>query len=281
MIDVPELDVFLKTIYYSFNCNAPIYKDVLSKETQVQSSYMYSLQGTFMRFKELIEKSELGFSFTVSRCTSMYGACELKTLYDPFLILAAPYLKIYPRLLYSDGFINKTPEFEKHDYYFRYYPKMLVRVYAKTGENTKLLPSTHWILGSHNLDAKGRTMISYNVAVNVNLHTLVEEELHGQIHNLHSTNTTQSVVKQIETTNPCLRKEIEENLNRILSTEEKKFKDLGNIIHIEFASELRNMQCFIDKFEGDVIQSAEINSPSDPTVQVPQPNQPTETPKTN
>jgi hypothetical protein len=110
-------------------------------------------------------------------------------------------------------------------------------------------------------------MISYNVAVNVNLNTIVEEELHGQIQNLHSTSNTQTVVRQIEMVNIGLKKEIEENLNRILSTEEKKFKELGSIIHTEFASELRTMQCFIDKFEYDVLQSTELNLLPDPTVQ--------------
>lgn len=275
MIDVSELDIFLKTAYYSFNSNAPIYKGILSKEVQSYCSFMFSTQGTFLRFKELVEQSGLGFSFTVGRCNSMYGACEVKGMYDPFLLLAAPYLKIYPRLLYSNNFIKTNPDFEKHDYYFRYYPKLLVRLYSKNDQGTKLIPSTYWLLGTHNVSETGRTIVSYNVAVNVNLHTIVEEELHGQIPNLHDTLNTQDTVKKIENENPKLKEEIEANLNRILSTEEKKFKDLGNLIRLEFSSELRYMQIFIDKFENEVIQSAEINVPNDPTVQLPP------TPKTN
>jgi hypothetical protein len=281
MIDVPELDIFIKSAYYAMNCNAPIYKGILTREVQTYCSFVASQQGTYMRFKELVEQS--GFAFTIARCNSMYGVCELKALYDPYLILSAPFLKIYPRLLYSNGFIKEMPDFEKYEYFFRYYPKMLVRQYVKDGDKTKLVPTTHWILGTHNKGADGRTIISYNVAVNVNLHTIVEEELHGQIQDLHNTTDTSKVVKQIETINPSLKKEIEENLNRILSTEEKKFKDLSSIIRVEMSSELRSFQSFIDKFENDVIQSTEINLPPDPTVaapvQIPQPAIPTEIPK--
>ena len=65
------------------------------------------------------------------------------------------------------------------------------------------------------------------MAVDVGLRTIVEEELHAQIGELHETTTTAEVVQKIEENMPELKKEIEANLNRILSTEEKKFKDLG------------------------------------------------------
>jgi hypothetical protein len=269
MIDVPELDTFIKSIFYSLNCNAPIYAGIFSKEAQTAASFMLSQQGTFVRFKDVAEQSGLGFSFSIGRCNSMFGVSEMKGLYDPVLLLAAPFLKIYPRLIYSHNFIQKTVDFGQHNYYFRYYPKMLVRVYVKTedGKETKLIPSTHWLMGSHNRTVDGKTIISYNVAVNVDINTIVEEELHGQIPNLHDTNSRQDIVKKIETDMPELRNEIESNLNRILSTEEKKFKELGNILRVEFASELRTMDAFIKKFENDVVQSAILNLVPDPTVQ--------------
>lgn len=267
MIDVSELDIFLKTVYYTFNSNAPIYSGIFSKELQTEISFMASQQGTFNRFKNLVEQS--GFSFSVGRCNSMYGACEIKGLYDPVILLSAPFLKIYPRLLYSLNFIKNAVDFSQHQYYFRYYPKMLVRLYAKTadGKETILIPSTHWIMGTHHRTPDGKTSISYNVAVNVDLNTIVEEELHGQIPNLHDTSDRQEIVKKLETEMPELKAEIEANLNRILSTEERKFRELGNTLRIEFASELQTMESFIDKFENAVIQTTPINMPSDPTVQ--------------
>jgi len=57
---------------------------------------------------------------------------------------------------------------------------------------------------------------------------------------------------------PELKIEIEQNLNRILSTEEKKFQDLGEVLSVECASELRILDEFVKKFEAEVIENTEI-----------------------
>ena len=161
--------------------------------------------------------------------------------------------------------IKKTLDFDFHEYFFRYYPKMTVRIYAEKDAKGKwiLKPSQHWIIGTHgHVDKKH--IISYNVAVDVDLRTIVEEELHAQIANLHETTTVAEVVKNIEEKNPNLKLEIEANLNRILSTEEKKFKELGNILRVEYASELRILENFVNKFEEEVIRATSINMPPDP-----------------
>ena len=143
---------------------------------------------------------------------------------------------------------------------------MIVRLYGKSSLVVELVPATHWIVGTCSPKDDGND-IAYNVAVNVDLRTIVEEELHCQIKNLHETDNTNEVTKSIETQMPDLKDEIVANLNRILSTEEKKFKDLGNIIKIGFASELRILETFVIKFGTEVIQSANINLPKDPTVE--------------
>lgn len=145
----------------------------------------------------------------------------------------------------------------------------MVRIYRQTedGQEVILVPSTHWIVGTHTPLANERCLISYNVAVNVDLSTIVEEELHDQIPNLHDTQNTQQVTERIDRENPALRDEIVANLNRILSTEEKKFKDLGNMLRIECASELRILQNFVDCFEHEVIKSTDIVLPPDPTAE--------------
>lgn len=265
MIDVPELDLYLKTVYYAWNSNSEIYRDILSDELKSWISFFGINHGMIQRFKATVERPEFGFTFEIGRANSMYGEKEIKGLFDPVLLLPAPFLKIYPRLLYTYKFIEEPPDFDCHEYFFRYYPKMTVRVYLKKGDKGDLIlqPSQHWIIGAHGHKDKKHS-ISYNVAVAVDLRTIVEEELHAQIPNLHGTTTTADVVKDIEEKKPDLKKEIEANLNRILSTEEKKFLDLGDTLRVEHASELRILENFVNKFEGEVICKTDINLPPDP-----------------
>lgn len=268
MIDVPELDLYLKTVFYSWNSNSEIYRGVLSEELKSWVSFFGINAGMIQRFKATVERPEFGFTFEVGRATSMYGLKEIKRMFDPYLLLPAPFLKIYPRLLYTHGFIKEPADFDSHEYLFRYYPKMTVRVYLKKEENTQelvLTPSQHWVIGTHSQnDSDKKHTISYNVAVNVDLRTIVEEELHAQIPNLHETVTVADVVKDIEEKKPDLKREIEANLNRILSTEEKKFTDLGDTLRVENASELRILEDFVTAFEKEVICKTSINLPPDP-----------------
>lgn len=264
MIDVPELDLYLKSVFYAYNSNSEIYRDILSEELKSWVSFFGINAGLLQRFKETVEKPEFGFTFEVGRANSMYGAKEVRGLFDPQLLLPAPFLKIYPRLLCEYDFIKEPESFKYHEYFFRYYPKMTVRIYFKKDDKDLILqPSQHWIIGTHGTrDTKH--IISYNVAVLVDLRTIVEEELHAQIPELHSTMTVSDVVKNIEEKNPELKKEIEANLNRILSTEERKFRELGNTLRVEYASELRILENFVNKFEEQIMCKTEINLPPDP-----------------
>lgn len=266
MIDVPELDLYLKTVYYAWNSNSEIYRDILSEELKSWVSFFGVNQGMIQRFKATVERPKFGFSFGIGKSNSMYGKKEIRGLFDPVLLLPAPFLKIYPRLLYTYGFLKESPDFDSHEYFFRYYPKMTVRVYVKQDAEGKwiLMPSQIWVIGTHS-HGDTKDAISYNVAVDVDLRTIVEEELHGQIPNLHETVTVAEVVKNIEEKKLDLKKEIEANLNRILSTEERKFMDLGDTLRVEHASELRILEDFVTKFEEEVICKTTINLPPDPT----------------
>lgn len=269
MIDVPELDLYLKTVYYAWNSNSEIYRDILSEELKSWVSFFGINQGMIQRFKSTVERPEFGFTFGIGRSNSMYGKKEIRGLFDPVLVLPAPFLRIYPRLLYTYGFLKESPKFDRYEYFFRYYPKMTVRVYTKQDANKNwiLTPSQHWIIGTHAYDDKDeKHTICYNVAVDVGLRTIVEEELHAQIPDLHKKMTVAEVVKNIKEKKPDLVKEIEANLNRILSTEEKKFMDLGNTLRVEHASELRILEDFVTKFETEVICKTAIDLPPDPTV---------------
>jgi hypothetical protein len=268
MIDVPELDLYLKTVYYAWNSNSEIYRNLLSEELKSWVSFFGANQGMIQRFKSTVERPEFGFTFGIGKANSMYGEKEIRGLFDPVLHLSAPFLKIYPRLLYAYGFLKENPDFDSHEYVFRYYPKMIVQIYVRRDAKGKwiLEPSQHWIIGTHSfIEETKRHVISYNVAVNVDIRTIVEEELHAQVPDLHETVTVAEIVKKIEEKAPNLKKEIEANLNRILSTEEKKFLDLGDILRVEHASELRILEDFVTKFEEEVICKTSINLPPDPS----------------
>jgi hypothetical protein len=53
----------------------------------------------------------------------------------------------------------------------------------------------------------------------------------------------------IRTKDPTLEKEIELNLNHILSAEEKRFRDFGDLIEKERSPEIRKLQTFCNLFE--------------------------------
>jgi len=260
MIDVPELDLYIKTIFYVFNSNSEIYRDLsLSEDVKSWIKFFINNQRMLHRFEQTAERPEFGFTFEPGRASSMFGVRQIVDLFDPYLVLPAQFLKIYPRLLYSNGFLEEPPNFENFKYFFRYYPKMSVPVFRRRQETNEIYqePSQHWVIGTHGI-VGDEHHISYNVAVEVGLGTIIEEELHGQTEEVHGTTRVEDVVKDIEDRMPELKIEIEQNLNRILSTEEKKFQDLGEVLSVECASELRILDEFVKKFEAEVIENTEI-----------------------
>lgn len=137
---------------------------------------------------------------------------------------------------------------------------MVVGSYVTRPDNgeIELMPSHHWVKGTH-AHRDGITNISYNVAVEVDLSTIIEEELHAQIEDLHHTDTVETIEHRIREENPDLAIEIEQNLNKILSTEEKKFYDMGDTLREECSSELRVLDKFIEKFECETIENSRTN----------------------
>lgn len=260
MIDVPELDLYIKTFFYYLNSGSEIYRNIdFSEELKSRISFLKNNQGILVRFQNTVTKPEFGFTFGLGRANSMYGIREVVGLFDPYLTLPAKFLKIYPRLLYSHGFLTIPTNFENYKYFFRYYPKMIVQVYKQRQGTQEVYQetSTYWVLGTHS-QVSNENHISYNVAVEVNLDTIIEEELHGQIEQLHSANPVADIVRNIQEKMPELKLEIEQNLNRILTTEEKKFQDLGDVLRIENASELRILDQFVTMFEAEVMESTQI-----------------------
>lgn len=260
MIDVPELDLYLKTAFYVFNSNSEVYRDLdFSEDIKSWIKFLQTNQLMLHRFEHTAERPGFGFAFEPARATSMYGVREVVGLFDPHLVLPAQFLKIYPRLIYLNGFLQEPSHFEKFKYFFRYYPKMVVPIFRQregTGEVYQE-PSHYWVKGTHGV-VGDEHHISYNVAVEVDLNTIIEEELHAQTEGVHGTTTVVDIVRDIEEKMPELKIEIEQNLNRILSTEEKIFQDLGEALSIEGASELRILDQFVKKFEAEVIENTEI-----------------------
>jgi hypothetical protein len=260
MIDVPELDLYLKTFYYVFNFDSEIFRSIrFSEGLRHWGNYFQNNQGILRRFENVVEHPDHGFNFELGRARSMFGPREVTT-YDPVLTHKAQFLKIYPRLLYQYGFINTPQNLNSYNYFFRYIPKMVVPIYHNISGNPEpvLSPSQLWTEGTC-LSVNGQVSISYNVAVEVSLRTIIEEELHVQIPDLHGTNTVTETVERIQREMPDLKAEMEANLNRILTTEEKRFANAGEAIRIDMASELRLLEDFVTTFEREVIESTELN----------------------
>ncbi len=259
MISVPELDVYLKAFFYFLNKGAGFYSPIgFSEELEAWIGFINNNPGMLGGFRETVERPEFGFEFNVARTTSMLGEREFEGIGDPFLILPVQYLKMYPRLLYSKGFLRQPEAFSSFRYYLRYLPKTIVNVYKWDPETSEYLaiPNHYWIRGGHS--AGDEQSISYNVAVRVEVATMIEEELHAQGVPVHGRPVVRETVEKIRCSEPGLIEEMEENLNLVLSAKGWRFRELGEELRRENSSELRNLEQFVDLFEREVIESTRI-----------------------
>lgn len=266
MIDVPELDIYLKTFFYFLNHRAEFYSTVsFSDELKSWLQFINNNQGILQGFEETVEKPDFGFDFFIGPTASMLGDREFQNIRDPLLIRPAQYLKIYARLIYANEFLTEPQSFDSYRYFLRYYPNMIVTVYKRIqgSENFNLIPGHYWVTGSHTTRDSNH-LISYNVTAPVGISTIVEEELHGQETLVHGTTTKEEIVNQIRSSRPEIIEEIEENMNLILSAEEKRFKELGDVLRVENSSELRTLETFVELFEKEVIESTRVNSSPTP-----------------
>jgi hypothetical protein len=254
MISVPELDIYLKAFFYFMNADSGLYSTIVFSEgLRSWIRFINNNSGMLGSFRETVERPEFGFEFNVARTTSMFGEREFQDVADPFLILPAQYLKMYLRLLYSKGFLRQPEEFASFRYYLRYLPKTIVNVYKWDPETSEYIaiPNHYWIRGGH--AAGDEQSISYNVAVRVEVATIIEEELHA-----HGRPVVGETVEKIRGSEPGLIEEIEENLNLVLSAEGWRFRELGEALRRENSSELRNLEQFVDLFEREAIESTRI-----------------------
>ncbi len=257
MIDVPELDIYLNSFFYFYNWQADFYSLVdYSDEIRSWFAYLQRNQSIFRRFIELVQRPDFGFTLRAGKARTMYGEREFRGVKTPYLNYPAQYLRIYARLLYKYGFLPAPTSFDSHKYFLLYMPKKLVYVYKRINGSQELQPfvTQHRINGSHSMQNKQHNIV-YNVAVPLDLGVIVEEELHALGREIHGTTRKADIVKRITEENPNLVTEIESNLNLILSSEEKRFKEIGERLRIEESSELDKLRKFVNLFEDEVIAS--------------------------
>lgn len=253
MIDVQELDTFLKALYYWLNYD--------------EYHKCFAILGDLFSWKDFFDRNrgffpppsyfqKFGFISKPVTSKSMYGTVELE-MKRANLFFPVPGLSVYPRLLYYKGYLPETDDFDKHEYFFMYYPK-LIRPHFTTGP--KPIVSMGWTRGTASYEKEvDKYMIAYNVAVPVNIHTVIEEELHALRIRAHGLPVVDEIQKQIEEKDPSLKRDIEDSLNRILSTEENRFRQLGDLLQREYSSELHLMNDFISKFETSIIESVTLS----------------------
>lgn len=253
MIDVPQLDLFLKALYYWLNYDEYLkYFDVL-EDLFSWKDFFDKNQGTFPPPPYF---SKFGFVMKPVTAKGMFGEVELITKRGD-MFLPIPGLSVYPRLLYYKGYLPEPIDFEKHEYFFMYYPKLIRPRFTKNSEGTlKTMITMGWTGGTMRYDKDAdKYLIAYNVAVPVNIRVIIEEELHSLGGKVHGLPTVDEIVSQIESKDPTLIRDIEDSLNRVLSTEENRFKELGDLLQKEYSSELNLMKEFIVKFEVSIIES--------------------------
>lgn len=258
MINVPELDIFLKSAFYFHNNERDLYSSVhFSDRVKAMIRFVRKNPGVFSNFENTAKKPDLGFVVSIVQSDSMYGDREVRT--SEYLFLRpAQYLKIYPRLIYTNGYLEQPESFDTFRYFLRYAPKVIVNIFQRVPNSSNYTPiPTHvGTVGSHT-PAGTEHWIAYNVALAVNIDTIVEEELHAQTTSVHGTTATSDVVARIRSSSPQLTAEIVGNLNLILSAEETKFKQLGDILRTEYPAELETLHSFVEMVEMEVIESCQ------------------------
>jgi hypothetical protein len=236
VINVPELDIFLKSAFYFHNSERDLYSSVhFSDRVTAMIRFVRKNPRIFSNFENTAKKPDLGF-----------------------VVSPAQYLKIYPRLIYANGYLEQPESFDTFRYFLRYAPKMIVNIFQRVPNSSNYTPiPTHvGTVGSHT-PAGTEHWIAYNVAMAVNIDTIVEEELHAQTTSVHGTTATSDVVARIRSSSPQLTAEIVGNLNLILSAEETKFKQLGDILRTEYPAELETLHNFVEMVEMEVIASCQ------------------------
>jgi hypothetical protein len=252
LIFVNELDVYLRAFYYWINFDMYSQNFALSDELKAWKNFLDKSQSLFKKIEDSAD--EFGFRHGLGKAKGMSGEKEVATQRMNFYL---PFdgLRIYPRLLYSEGYLPKLGDFETHRYYFTYHPKVLMPIFTKLADRSwETTLSQHWTIGSHTYVAERKEhWIAYNVSAQVNLRTIIEEELHCLSEEVHGTTKTDDVLNAIRAKDPTLEKEIGLNLDHILSAEEERFRAFGNLMDNEMFPEIRKLQSFCNLFEETLI----------------------------
>jgi hypothetical protein len=253
IIFVEELDTYLRCFYYWINFDS--YATVFDMPEELKSWRLFFNDNQRM-FRDIeISADKFGFIHNFGGARAMFGSKEVTTRRMNFFL---PFdgLRVYPRLLYSEGYLPTPKDFNLHRYFFTYLPLLLGLFYKKKEDGSEEpVLSVGATAGSHRKDKKsGEHWIAYNVSVPINMGVIIEEELHSHGDKIHGTTNVQEVLKAIQTNDPQLQNEIELNLNGILSVEEQKFRSFGNLMTQEKTPDLRKMKVFNELFEKFLIE---------------------------
>ena len=255
MVYIRELDILLRSFFYWRNYKwyqqaLQIYEDVTAWIDFLQDNRsIYRTIASSAKEFQLIDK--------VGHARGMHGEREA-VMHIRHLYFPCAGLKLYPRLLYSEGYLPQPAEFSQHRYYFTYYPQVLVPAYHRDDDDTwsiaRLRPrtttGTHWYLKTSN-----EHRIAYNIAVPITLYTIIEEELHALGKLIHGTSTIKEILAQIKSKDPALNSEITSNLNRVLSTETQRYQQYSDHIASAHAPLLQMLTTFSTLFETRLITS--------------------------
>jgi hypothetical protein len=246
---VPDLDTYLKAFFYSKNIGEDFYEGTKFSDRLIKLVNKINDE-TLLRFNDFVERH--GFFFAIALIDTLMGVREFKNIKEPLLIYPAQYLKIFPRLLYLSNFLSNPISME-HLYFVRYYPHVLVKIYDENVDTGEIEPKLgyHWVLGTH-VTSDHENMISYNVAGEVGVGTIIEEELHAHRVHVHGKPIRGEILLRVIESSPDLVYEIERTLSLVMESEEKRFQVLGIELRKDRPNELRGLEKFVKSFEKEV-----------------------------
>jgi hypothetical protein len=255
MVYVRELDIMLRSLFYWRNYQW--YQKALQVHEDVEAWIRFFTDNRSVFRTMTSSAKDYGLIAKVGHARGMHGEREA-VLHIRHLYFPCAGLKLYPKLLYSAGYIPRPADFNRHRYYFAYYPPVLVPAYKREKDSTwsvvrlrqRTTTGTHWYIKANN-----EHRIAYNIASPITLYTIIEEELHAQGQSIHGTSTIKEIIAQIESQDPDLKNEVASSLNRVLSTETQRYQQYGDHLTSVHMPLLQLLTRFSTLFENQLITS--------------------------
>ena len=139
----------------------------------------------------------------------------------------------------------------------RYFPRMLVTTYQKSENGIQRTIGYQNVRGTH-VTTDHESIISYNIVDNVDLGTIIEEELHAHRVHVHGVSLTSDLERKMRESSPDVAFEIEKIVGIVLEAEKEKFKTLGETLRNERNDTIQELENFNKRYEEKIRALAKV-----------------------